>query len=141
MRIRNWEPDTDYPLFLNWWAGHKTAPCSRALLPAVGLVACRDVPACDIAVAWLYQDNSCGWAALGRILSNPQSPARQVAAAIPAIVSAAEEVAATHGRLAIFCPASVRGVERVLSRARWAKAHSAVEYWKLTKNAKNEESK
>ncbi len=98
MTIRQWNPETDYPLAVDWWTVHgKPAdyiPAPRNL-PRSGFVV--EELAQPILMGWLYFFMDCDFAQLGYLVMNPANTPRESHAALDALIVHLNELADQHG--------------------------------------------
>lgn len=57
-QLRMYEPERDYPLLKDWFEIHGSNPPPAMILPKLGAVCTKDGE--DVAMLFLYMDNSCG---------------------------------------------------------------------------------
>ena len=83
IELRNYEPQ-DYHLAASWWAGHGVTATPQECVPKLGVIAL--VGGVETFAAWVSMDNSCGLCFLLWPVSNPEAPARAVAACVEPVI-------------------------------------------------------
>ena len=110
--IRPYEPETDYPLFAEWWTGHNFTPVPANILPLLGNVALyNDKP---VAAAWLYMDSSTPIAMLEWLVTDPANNPKISAIGLVHVVQSLKLAAATAAHPVILASCRQESLARLL---------------------------
>jgi hypothetical protein len=127
IQLRAYLP-TDYPMLVEWWAGHGWPGVPSAILPKVGFVA-EDVQVGSVeplVAAWLYMDNSVGVCWLEWMVSNPKAEPVRVYRGIKGVTEFAEEAAKTHGYGVMLTTCRQQSLVRTFERSGFTKTDEGV---------------
>lgn len=95
LSVRMVDIETDYPVVSEWWKAHGWPSVPQAMLPKLGIMVERNGDPC--LAGWLYMDNSCGVSMLEWVVSNPETPPRDVLRSIEHLTCAIKLCAAQNG--------------------------------------------
>lgn len=116
--------DTDYPMLLEWWAGHSWPSIPASVLPALGMIAENDGN--PVAAAWCYLDNSRPVGFMEWIVTNPANSPRLSAQALCHVISGLQAAAKQIGYQAIFTSCRQESLARLLERSGFVRTDSDV---------------
>lgn len=133
---RQFNSEADYPVLDQWWKEHGWTPVPQAILPKCGIV----VQEGDTmrAAAFLYMDNSIGFAMLEWIVTNPKNTGKQSYAAITHLIGAIKATAELFDYGIIFTSAKQEGLIKILERNGATKADSGMTHLLFTKKENNQ---
>jgi hypothetical protein len=113
-QIRKYGEKTgDYQLVDSWMKAHGRGPLPETLLPALGVFSCLDSE--EIAVGWLYMDNSIGVCTLDFFVTRPGLAPKQTYEALEPLVTFLSQEAQElgYGAMTIY---TVPGLARFAER-------------------------
>lgn len=105
-----------YEIIKQWWIDHGVIPIAEEALPATSAVVLNSESKEMIAAAWVYLDNSVGFAALSWPVANPKCKARVKLNAMNQIVQYLSGLVRDFGYTILVGFSSIKSVSRILER-------------------------
>lgn len=122
--LRPYNPETDYPLFSDWWTRHKFPPPPAAVLPPRNAVALLD--GSPVACCWAYFSESDRIAMIEWAVTNPDVSPRVTYEALRQILRYLPWVLRKHGAQYIIAATSVKGLIKLFEKSGFKKTDEQV---------------
>ena len=114
LSVRMVDIDADYPVVSEWWKAHGWPPVPQYMLPKLGIMVERDGLPC--LAGWVYMDNSCGVCMLEWVVSNPDTPPRDVLRSIEHLTAAAKLVSVQNNDHSMLTSCKQESLARAYER-------------------------
>lgn len=131
INVRHYQPETDYPLFEQWWKTHNWQPVAADMLPKLGVV--TEIDGRPAACVWCYMDNSASLAMIEWVVANPENTHKESYIAITHSLQCAKKiVSGSFGYKYFMAATSNKSLMKIFSRCGFTATDTDITHFVLT---------